>query len=412
MAVKTMLCAVDTGEYNMEDSLKELEALCRANDMEVSFSVVQHRENPEGKYYIGEGKLAEAKQLAQNNEIECCVFDCELTGSQIKNISDYLGIEVIDRTMLILEIFRNRAVTAEGKLQTELALLKYRLPRLSGAGTALSRQGGGGAGGGGARRGAGESKLELDRRYIRGRIELIKQKLRQVEKRRDMQGARRKKNDVPVVALAGYTNVGKSSLMNALTGSDIFEKDMLFATLDPTARKLSLPSGQTVILVDTVGFVSRLPHKLVEAFKSTLRQARYADVILSVCDISSPDREMQISVTNQVLREIGCDMENVIAVYNKADREHPGISTGGGIVTSAKSGRGLDKLLREIDRLLSRRMAALDVILPYSQAGLVNTVRENGRVDSEEYTRRGIAVKGLIDRKLLYIFTEYTSKPQ
>ena len=283
MFTKTMLAAVDTGEYNIDDSIKELTALCEAAELEVIFSIVQKRDNPENKYYLGEGKLEEAKQLADANEIELCVFDCELTGSQIRNISDYLGIEVIDRTMLILEIFSRRATTSEGKLQTELALLKYRLPRLSGVGVSMSRQGGGGGGGGGARRGGGETKLELDRRYIQGRIDLIKQKLAQVEKRRDLLNTRRKKNDVPIVALTGYTNVGKSSLLNALTGSDIFEKDMLFATLDPTARKLVLPSGQTVILVDTVGFVSRLPHKLVEAFKSTLEQAKYADIILRIC---------------------------------------------------------------------------------------------------------------------------------
>ena len=255
MSTKTMLAAVDTGEYNIDDSIKELAALCEAAELDVAFSIVQKRDNPENKYYLGEGKLEEAKQLAQANEIELCVFDCELTGSQIRNISDYLEIEVIDRTMLILEIFSRRATTSEGKLQTELALLKYRLPRLSGVGVSMSRQGGGGGGGGGARRGAGESKLELDRRYIQGRIDLIKQKLSQVEKRRDILNSQRKKNDVPIIALTGYTNVGKSSLLNALTGSEIFEKDMLFATLDPTARKLLLPSGQNAILVDTVSCV-------------------------------------------------------------------------------------------------------------------------------------------------------------
>ena len=258
MLTKTILAAVDWGQYNMEDSIKELSALCEAANMEVVGTVIQNKDHPEGKYYLGEGKLELAKQVAIENRAELCVFDCELTGSQIRNISDYLGIEVIDRTMLILEIFRSRATTSEGKLQTELALLKYRLPRLSGVGVSMSRQGGGGSGGGGARRGAGETKLELDRRYIQSRIELIRSKLEQVEKRRDLLNTRRKKNDVPIVALAGYTNVGKSSLLNTLTGSEIFEKDMLFATLDPTARKLVLPSGQTVILVDTVGFVSRL----------------------------------------------------------------------------------------------------------------------------------------------------------
>lgn len=410
MSTKTMLAAVDTGEYNIDDSIKELAALCEAAELDVAFSIVQKRDNPENKYYLGEGKLEEAKQLAQANEIELCVFDCELTGSQIRNISDYLEIEVIDRTMLILEIFSRRATTSEGKLQTELALLKYRLPRLSGVGVSMSRQGGGGGGGGGARRGAGESKLELDRRYIQGRIDLIKQKLSQVEKRRDILNSQRKKNDVPIIALTGYTNVGKSSLLNALTGSEIFEKDMLFATLDPTARKLELPSGQTAILVDTVGFVSRLPHKLVEAFKSTLEQAKYADIILNVCDIASEDRDLQLQVTQGVLAEIGCEMENVITVYNKYDKEHDMPAPPTAVVTSAKSGYGLDALLGRIDDMLSARMAPLDLMLPYSQTGLINTIRENGRVDSEEYTAEGIAVKGKIDKKFLYIFNSYQVK--
>ena len=410
MLTKTMLCAVDTGDYNIDDSIKELAALCEAAELEVAFSVVQKRDNPENKYYLGEGKLEEAKQLAQANEIELCVFDCELTGSQIRNISDYLEIEVIDRTMLILEIFSRRATTSEGKLQTELALLKYRLPRLSGVGASMSRQGGGGGGGGGARRGAGESKLELDRRYIQGRIDLIKQKLSQVEKRRDILNNARKKNDVPVIALTGYTNVGKSSLLNALTGSEIFEKDMLFATLDPTARKLILPSGQTAILVDTVGFVSRLPHKLVEAFKSTLEQAKYADIILNVCDIASEDRELQLEITQGVLAEIGCEMENVITVYNKYDKEHDMPAPPTAVMTSAKSGYGLEELLNKIDDMLAERMADLDLLLPYSQTGLVNTIRENGRVDSEEYTAEGIAVKGKVDKKFLYIFNNYMAK--
>ena len=362
MLTKTMLAAVDTGEYNIDDSIKELAALCEAADLDVAFSVVQRRDNPENKYYLGEGKLEEAKQLAQANEIELCVFDCELTGSQIRNISDYLEIEVIDRTMLILEIFSRRATTSEGKLQTELALLKYRLPRLSGVGVSMSRQGGGGGGGGGARRGGGETKLELDRRYIQGRIDLIKQKLAQVEKRRDILNNQRKKNDVPIVALTGYTNVGKSSLLNALTGSEIFEKDMLFATLDPTARKLILPSGQTAILVDTVGFVSRLPHKLVEAFKSTLEQAKYADIILNVCDIASEDRDLQLQVTQEVLAEIGCEMENVITVYNKYDKEHDMPAPPTAVVTSAKSGYGLNNLLNRIDDMLAARMADLNLM--------------------------------------------------
>ncbi|MEG1862122.1 MAG: GTPase HflX [Oscillospiraceae bacterium] len=407
MLTRTMIAAVDFGEYNMEDSLKELVALCQSSELEVVCQLVQKRENPENRAYIGEGKLEEARLLCLNNDIELCVFDAELTGSQIRNISNALGIEVIDRTMLILEIFSSRATTSEGKLQTELALLQYRLPRLSGMGASLSRQGGGGGGGGGARRGAGESKLEYDRRYINSRIDLIKQRLSQVEKRRDMLNTQRKKNDVPIIALTGYTNVGKSSLLNALTGSEIFEKDMLFATLDPTARKLVLPSGQTVILVDTVGFISRLPHKLVEAFKSTLEQAKYADIILNVCDIASPERDLQLEITHSVLSEIGCDMENVVIVYNKYDKLHTMEVRENGILTSAKSGFGLDTLLNHLDTMLNSRMSELDILLPYKDAALINTVRENGKVDSEEYCADGIRVKGNIDKKLLYIFTSY-----
>lgn len=410
MLTKTMIAAVDCQEYDIEQSMAELEALCEAGQLEVVCQIVQKRDNPENKYYLGEGKLEEARTLCENHKIELCVFDAELTGSQIKNISNYLGIEVIDRTMLILEIFSKRATTSEGKLQTELALLKYRLPRLSGMGTSLSRQGGGGGGGGGARRGAGETKLEYDRRHINQRIDLIKQKLSQVEKRRDLLNAQRKKNDVPVIALTGYTNVGKSSLLNTLTGSEILEKDMLFATLDPTARKLTLPSGQSAILVDTVGFVSRLPHKLVEAFKSTLEQAKYADVILNVCDIASPQRDAQLEITQQVLTEIGCDMDNMIIVYNKCDQEHSQIFSPNGVMVSAKSGFGLPLLLEKIDILLASRMAALDLLLPYTQTALINLIRENGLVEHEEYTPEGIKVKGNIDKKLLYVFTSYQAK--
>ena len=407
MLTRTLIAGVDSGEYDIDDSMKELENLCEAGDLQVVCQVVQKKDNPENKYYLGEGKMAEVKELCHNNQVELCVFDCELTGSQIKNISDFLEIEVIDRTMLILEIFSKRATTAEGKLQTELALLKYQLPRLSGMGASLSRQGGGGAGGGGARRGAGESKLEYDRRHINQRITLIKEKLEQVEKRRDILSEKRKKNDVPVVALTGYTNVGKSSLLNKITNSEIFEKDMLFATLDPTARKFVLPSGQNAILVDTVGFVSRLPHKLVEAFKSTLKQAKYADIVLNVCDISSEDRDNQLEITRGVLDEIGVDKDNIITVYNKCDKEHQPFLMENGVRVSAKSGFGLETLLEKIDEKLSDRMEQLDILLPYSQTGLINTIRENGVVHSEEYTADGIAVKGIVDKKFAYLYKDY-----
>ncbi|MBQ6897016.1 MAG: GTPase HflX [Oscillospiraceae bacterium] len=404
---RTLIAGVDCGEYDIDDSMKELENLCEAGDLQVVCQVVQRKDNPENKYYLGEGKMAEVKELCHNNEVELCVFDCELTGSQIKNISDFLEVEVIDRTMLILEIFSKRATTSEGKLQTELALLRYQLPRLSGMGASLSRQGGGGAGGGGARRGAGESKLEYDRRHINQRIALIREKLEQVEKRRDILSEKRKKNDVPVIALTGYTNVGKSSLLNKITNSEIFEKDMLFATLDPTARRFVLPSGQNAILVDTVGFVSRLPHKLVEAFKSTLKQAKYADIVLNVCDISSEDRDNQLQITREVLDEIGVDKDNIITVYNKCDREHQPFLMENGVRVSAKSGFGLETLLEKIDEKLSGRMQQLNILLPYSQTGLISTIRENGVVHSEEYTAEGIIVKGIVDKKFAYLYKSY-----
>ena len=409
MSLKAMLLCVDLGEYDADESIKELTALREAMDMEVVFSVIQKRDAPDSKYYIGEGKLAESKEMCAVNDVEICIFDCELTGSQLRNLSDYLEIEVIDRTMLILEIFSMRRTTNEGKLQTELATLKYRLPRLTGLGTSLSRQGGGGGGGGGARRGAGESKLEYDRRYINGRIELIKQRLEQMEKRRGTVNRARQKNEVPVVALTGYTNVGKSSLLNVLTGSEILEKDMLFATLDPTARKLVLPSGQTVILVDTVGFVSRLPHNLVEAFKSTLEQAKYADVILCVCDCSSEDCMSQIQITRQVLSDIGCDMESIITVYNKRDKIDP-VFHRDGLYTSTRTGEGLDLLLVAIDNALSANMLDLDAVLPYSETGLLNVAREFGRIDLEEYTAEGVHVKGKVDRKVYWRFMPYEGK--
>jgi len=407
---RTLIAGVDCGEYDIDNSMNELESLCEAGDLQVVCQVVQKKDNPEKKYYFGEGKMAEIKELCQFNDVELVVVDCELTGSQIKNISDFLELEVIDRTMLILEIFSKRATTSEGKLQTELALLKYKLPRLSGMGVSMSRQGGGGAGGGGARRGAGETKLEYDRRHINQRISLIKEKLEQVEKRRDILSEKRKKNDIPVVALTGYTNVGKSSLLNNITNSEIFEKDMLFATLDPTARKFVLPSGQSAILVDTVGFVSRLPHKLVEAFKSTLKQAKYADIVLNVCDISSDERDIQLQVTREVLDEIGVDKEKIITVYNKCDKPHQSFLMENGIKVSAKSGFGLENLLQAIDEKLSDRMATLDITLPYAQTGLANTIRENGVIHSEEYVADGIVIKGIVDKKLAYLFESYKNK--
>ncbi|MCF2556992.1 GTPase HflX [Fournierella massiliensis] len=405
---RILLLALDLGQYDMERSLEELTALAQANRMEVVAQIVQKRDAPETGTVLGAGKLEEARLYAMNLEAEAAVFDGELTGSQIRNLSDALGIEVLDRTMLILEIFRSRAVTGEGKLQTELALLRYRLPRLQGLGQALSRQGGGGGGTAGARRGSGESQLELDRRHVRHRIESLEEKLREMEKRRGENRRARQKSGVPVVALVGYTNVGKSSLMNVLCGEGtVLAKDMLFATLDPTARQLSLPSGLNVILVDTVGFVSRLPHHLVRAFRSTLEEAAFADVIVMVADATDPAREEQLAVTEQVLNDLDCRDIPRLVVYNKADRAGAVAFDPSVLLTSARTGRGLDQLLKALDEKLGSRVRRVKVLLPYDKLSLLDVFRREGSVISEEYQAEGVAVEGILPADRLHLVQEY-----
>ena len=403
----TLLLALDQGAWDCERSLGELAALCEANHMEAVGEVVQKRATPEAGTLLGSGKLEEARMAAEQLGAQCAVFDGELTGSQIRNISAAIGVEVIDRTMLILEIFRSRAVTNEGKLQTELALLKYRLPRLQGMGESMSRQGGGGGGGGGARRGAGETKLELDRRHIHARIDTLAQRLAEMEKRRSESRKARAKTGMPVVSLVGYTNVGKSSLMNALCGPSVAEADMLFATLDPTSRKLTLPSGMSVLLVDTVGFVSRLPHNLVEAFKSTLEEAAWSDVIIQVADAADPLREEQLAVTQQVLDSLDCDDIPRLTVYNKCDKPGAAAFDPDILLTSAKTGLGLDRLLQRLDQILSDRVRTIHVLLPYDALGLAASMRERGSVLTEEYRPEGLYLEGIVKREDLHLFEGY-----
>ena len=402
-----VLLALDQGKFDARRSLDELTALAEADGMEVAAEVVQRRQTPEAGTLLGEGKVAEARLVCMNTGAEIAVFDGELTGSQLRNLSAALQVEVIDRTMLILEIFRSRAATNEGKLQTELALLRYQLPRLQGLGESLSRQGGGGGGGGGARRGAGETKLELDRRHIDRRIEHLEGKLKELEKRRGETRRARRKNNVPVVALVGYTNVGKSSLMNALCGAEIFEADMLFATLDPTARKLTLPSGLTVILVDTVGFVSRLPHHLVEAFKSTLEEAAYADVIIKVADAADGEAMAQLAVTDEVLDSLNCGDIPQLVVYNKCDLEGAVSFDPAVLLTSAKTGRGLPELLARLDEVLAHRVRTIEVLLPYDTLSLAELMRSRGSIAEEEYRPEGLYCRGTVRVDDLHKFEPY-----
>ena len=405
---KVILLALDQGLWDCERSLAELAALCEANHMEAVAEVTQKRQTPETGIVLGSGKLEEAAAAAAELGAVCAVFDGELTGSQIRNISTALGgLEVIDRTMLILEIFRSRAVTNEGKLQTELALLRYRLPRLQGMGESLSRQGGGGGGGGGARRGAGETKLELDRRYLRSRIEKLESRLKELEKRRGETRRARQKNGVPVISLVGYTNVGKSSLTNALCGAEIFEADMLFATLDPTARKCTLPSGLQVILVDTVGFVSRLPHDLVDAFKSTLEEAACSDIILKIADASDSEAAEQLSVTDEVLNDLGCGDIPQVTVYNKCDRTGVAPYDPDVLLVSAKTGYGLDSLLAKIDEILAHRVRTIEVLLPYDKLALADVFRTRGSVLAEEYRENGVYYKATVKVDDLHRFEAY-----
>lgn len=405
--VPVILLALDQGKFNAESSLDELAALAEANNMEAVARVVQRKDSPDPATLLGEGRLEEARMYCINLEAQAAIFDGELTGSQIRNLSEILDVEVLDRTMLILEIFRQRAVTNEGKVQTELAMQRYRLPRLTGLGLALSRQGGGGGGGGGARRGAGESKLELDRRHVHHRIEALEKKLDELEKRRSETRRARQKSGVPVISFVGYTNVGKSSLLNALCGADVMEADMLFATLDPTARKAALPSGLPVVMVDTVGFVSRLPHHLVDAFKSTLEEAAYSDVIVKVADASDPERDAQLAVTDEVLNSLGCGDIPQLTVYNKCDKTGAVAFDPDILLTSAKTGRGLDDLLAALDNALSHRMRPVQMLLPYDKLGLAEAMRRSGTVLVEDYRAEGVYFEGLAKTSDLYLYLPY-----
>ena len=369
-----VLLALDQGRYDMARSLDELRALADANGMDAVAKVVQKRATPEAATLLGEGKVAEARLVCQNVNAAAAIFDGELTGSQIRNLSAALQVEVLDRTMLILEIFRARATTNEGKLQTELATLRYQLPRLQGLGEALSRQGGGGGGGGGAR---GETRRA------------------------------RQKNNVPVVALVGYTNVGKSSLLNALCGEQIFEADMLFATLDPTARKLVLPSGLQIILVDTVGFVSRLPHHLVEAFKSTLEEAAFADVIVKVADAGDAQAAEQLAVTDEVLGSLDCADIPQLVVYNKCDTANTMAFDPDILLTSAKTGYGLPALLAKLDEVLNHRVRTIEIVLPYDKLALADILRSRGSVAAEEYREDGVFYRATVKIDDLHLFEAF-----
>ncbi len=396
---RAILVAVDTGEYDVQTSLAELTELAESAGVEVVAQSVQKRPAPDTATVVGSGRLEELAQSIQTLEADMLLFDCELSGSQTRNIEKAVDAAVVDRTMLILDIFAARARSSEGRLQVELAQLRYRLPRLAGSGSNLSR-----LGGGIGTRGPGETKLETDRRHIRSRIQKLEKELEELSQRREQMRTRRKKDGVTTAAIVGYTNVGKSTLLGALTDQGILGEDRLFATLDPTSRALLLPDGRSIMLIDTVGLVRRLPHHLVEAFKSTLEEAASADLLLCVCDASSPEMEEQITITTTLLAELGAADTPVITILNKCDLV-PGLlppQRERTVLLSAKERQGFDDLLAAISGALTPTQQRCKLLLPYPQSGLLAEIRQDGKVFSEEYTPDGILADTLVHIKLLH----------
>ena len=392
VAEKVMLISTDSDE-----SLDELASLAETAGAMVMTRVLQNRMKPDPATYIGSGKAEELQLTCQTLEIDLAILDDELTGAQQRNLENALGVRVIDRTALILDIFAQRAQSAEGKLQVELAQMKYRLPRLQGMGAALSR-----LGGGIGTRGPGETRLEVDRRRIRRRIDDLENQLKEIKKQRDLRRARREKTGQTTVALVGYTNAGKSTLLNALSGADVLVEDKLFATLDPVMRRVELPENRECLVVDTVGFIRKLPHQLVQAFRSTLEEALYADLLVVVSDLSSPSYAQQRATVFQVLNELGAGDKPILEALNKSDAAHITgmIEPADAILISARDGQGLDALKAEI----SRRVAALrhraELVVPYHKGGVLSLIHERGQVLSEEYTDTGTAVTCLLDAAL------------
>ncbi|MBQ5339120.1 MAG: GTPase HflX [Oscillospiraceae bacterium] len=390
---KVILIGIDTGEYDAKISIDELAELAETAECEVVRSVLQSRPAPEAATCIGSGKLQEIAELIEPLEIEMLIFDTELTGMQMRNISDLTNCKVIDRTMLILDIFAGRARTAEGKVQVALAQYRYRLTRLTGIGTALSR-----LGGGIGTRGPGETKLETDRRHIRTRIASLEHSLREMEKHRKFLGSRRKKDGILTAAIVGYTNAGKSTMFNMLTDAGVLTENKLFATLDVTARALDLPDGRTILLSDTVGLIRRLPHHLVEAFRSTLEETAQADLILHVLDASEPDIRERMQITQDLLNDLGCAEIPQIHVLNKADLvDLPKQNDADTVWLSAKTGEGTDALLRAISLALPQTAKRMTLCIPYAEGSFLQLLRSEGKIFREEYTAEGTLIEVMVD---------------
>ncbi len=390
-----------------DESLEELEALLETAGGFCTGKILQNRHTPDAHSFIGEGKAQEVRMLVEATQSTMVVFDNDLSPGNIRALEEIIGVTVLDRSALILDIFAQRAKTKEGRLQVELAQYQYLLPRLSGMGKSLSRQGGGIG-----TRGPGETKLESDRRHIRDRIDRLRAELEQVRQVRAVQRERRMKNSVPVVAIVGYTNAGKSTLLNCLTGAGIPANDRLFDTLDTTSRLLTVSDNLDVILSDTVGFIAKLPHHLVDAFRATLEELEYADLLLHVIDASDPDREEHIAVVDRLITKLAKEGTGVLRCYNKADKVSPeDIPVGEDVVAiSAKLGQGMPELLSAIEKALAQSRHHILVTLPYSAGGMVEKLHDGAQVLSVDYTAEGIAVDTIVDEILYGRLKAYITK--
>lgn len=402
-----------SSDIDIEDSMEELKELAKAAGADVVGSIIQNKNNIDTATYLGSGKIEEIKVYADSLDANIIIFNDELSGAQLRNIEDIIGKKIVDRTMLILDIFAQRAKSKEGKLQVELAQLKYRLPRLYGMGEQMSR-----TGAGIGTRGPGEQKLEKDKRHILNRAANIRKELREISKNREVQRTQRSKNSVPIVALVGYTNAGKSTLLNELIQShpdyelekNVFVKDMLFATLDVTLRKALLPNKREFLLVDTVGFVSKLPHDLIDAFKSTLEEVKYADLILHVVDSTNSSSDIQQETTLSVLKDLGVDEKDTITVYNKIDKLDLDIypkNQDDIIYMSAKKHINTDKLMKLIEKNLCKNLYTVNLLLPFQRGDLFSKIKEKYVVDKYEYIENGIELVVSLDQVDYNLYREF-----
>ena len=393
--------SMDEHERSTDVSMEELAALVETAGGETVAMLVQTRPSPDPRSFIGDGKVQEMKELIEHHECDLAVFDNELSPSQMRVLSEELGVKVLDRSGLILDIFAQRARTREGQLQVELAQYKYLLPRLTGMWTHLVRQTASGGSSPIGTRGPGETQLETDRRHIRRKIQKLEEELAAVRQVRATQRRRREKNAMPVVALVGYTNAGKSTLLNCLTGSQIPANDRLFDTLDTTTRRLRIDESTEVLLSDTVGFIRKLPTHLIEAFKATLEELRYADVLLHVIDISNPEAEEQARVVDELIRQLGAESTPCLRVYNKCDRYMGILPHGEDVVCiSAKSGEGAEALVRKLSQMLDRGKKQVTLLLPYSAGALLDSLNREARVLRTDYTDAGIEVEAVVQPEL------------